>query len=263
MQKLYIIKTGSTFPSIAQRRGDFEDWALQGMLPALGTGMKAMRTEVVHAERPEVEEGGLPIPYPDLASCAGVVVLGSHAMVTDDCAWMHDLQRWLHAVCMAGIPVLGICFGHQILAQTLGGQVGPHPRGLELGSVPVSIQADVSLDPLWQSMPPSFTAHVVHYQTVRQLPPQSVILAGNSHEPHQAFRWRHNVWGVQFHPEFDEHVMQSYIEHVSQDLAHHGMALLGKDSYCVATPESAQLLCKFAYHARAFARAAKAWQQAA
>lgn len=263
MHTLYIIKTGSTFPSIAQRHGDFEDWALQAMAPSLGCGMNAMRTEVVHAERPEVEDGGVPLPYPNLADCAGVLILGSHAMVTDDRAWMHDLQGWLHPICMAGIPVLGICFGHQILAQTLGGKVGPHPRGLELGSVPVSIQADVSADPLWQSMPPSFAAHVVHYQTVRQLPSESIILAGNSHELHQAFRWRHNVWGVQFHPEFDEQVMQSYIEHVSHGLAHHDMTLPGNDSYCIATPESAQLLRKFAHHVRAFSRAAGALQQAA
>lgn len=198
MRALYIVKTGSTFSSITEKNGDFEDWIAQGLRPE----------QLLPAEHPPiyvmdaVTNGHGPLIYPQPGMCAGVVISGSHAMVTDDAPWMKDLAHWLHQVCMAGIPVLGICFGHQLLAQTLGGEVGLHPAGLELGTVPVAIQTDVSHDPVWQGMPACFDAQVVHYQSVLRLPQGACVLAGNAHEPHQAFRWRNHVWGVQFHPEF-------------------------------------------------------------
>lgn len=134
------------------------------------------------------------------------------------------------------------------------GQVSMHPAGLELGTVPISIQANVSQDPLWQDMPQCFEAHVVHYQSVRRLPPGACVLAGNSHEPHQAFRWRNNVWGVQFHPEFSQEAMQRYIDHVVQDLAKHGASSLPpRQLHCSATPDAAQLLYQFMRHAQHWA----------
>lgn len=260
MRTLYIVKTGSTFPAIAHQHGDFEKWITDGLLPQ----------QLLPAERPALrvidaaDNAHGPLAYPEPQACAGVVISGSHAMVTDDAPWMQDLEQWLKQVCQAGIPVLGICFGHQLLAKVLGGQVGIHPTGLELGSVPVSIQTDVSHDPLWKDMPICFDAHVVHYQSVRRLPPGTQVLAGNSHEPHQAFRWGNNVWGVQFHPEFSEAVMQGYIDHVVQDLADHNAAALPAHSLrCAPTPEAAQLLTQFARHAMQWSKRQKIWKEAA
>ena len=260
MRTLYIVKTGSTFPAIAHQLGDFEDWIAQGLRAG----------QCVTAEHPDIRvidavhhcKAGLAYPSPEM--CAGVVISGSHDMVTDDAPWMQALAQWLHAVCTAGIPVLGICFGHQLLAHSLGGQVGMHPSGLELGTVPVAIQADVSDDPLWKNMPSCFDAQVVHYQSVRRLPPDACVLAGNSHEPHQAFRWRHNVWGVQFHPEFSAAAMQGYIDHVAQDLARHGAAPLPARSLrSSSTEDAAQLLPNFSRHVMQWVTHQAQWKVAA
>lgn len=260
MHPLFIIKTGSTFPAIAQAQGDFEHWIEEGLLPA----------HLLSAERPAVRvidaaaNAHGPLAYPEPAQCAGVVITGSHDMVTDDALWMQDLSQWLLSVCMAGVPVLGICFGHQLLAQTLGGQVGEHPAGLELGTVPVAVQADVSQDPLWQHMPACFDAQVVHYQSVRRLPQGACVLAGNSHEPHQAFRWRHNVWGVQFHPEFSQDAMQGYIQHVVDELQQHGANVQPlRQLRCQDTPEAASLLYHFMLHTQRASQHKNAWRHAA
>lgn len=256
MRTLYIIKTGSTFPAIRQQHGDFEQWMQAGLHPK----------HVLPAERPAMAvidataSGHGPLCYPEPHACAGIVISGSHDMVTDDAPWMQQLAHWLLQICHAGVPVLGICFGHQLLAKTLGGQVGMHPAGLELGTVPVSIQADVSLDPVWQHMPICFEAHAVHYQSVRRLPEGACVLAGNCHEPHHAFRWRSNVWGVQFHPEFSTSAMQGYIDHVQQDLAKNGSRLPAQNLRCSETPDAAQLLNHFARHAQNFARQPVAFQ---
>ena len=245
MRTLYIVKAGSTFAPIAHTLGDFEHWIADGLAPANVLPAQRPALAILHAA--DAVHG--PLAYPDPQQCAGVVISGSHAMVTDNAPWMQALEQWLHHVCMAGVPVLGICFGHQLLAQVLGGHVGMHPAGLELGTVPVSIQADVSQDPLWQHMPQCFDAQVVHYQSVRRLPEGACVLAGNSHEPHQAFRWRHNVWGVQFHPEFSQASMQGYIDHVEQDLAKHGASSLpSRHLRCTDTPDAAQLLYQFMRH---------------
>lgn len=263
MHTLYIIKAGSTFPAIRARHQDFEDWIATGLIPP----------EVLPAERPllrvinATRSDHGPLSYPEPQACAGVVVSGSHAMVTEAAAWMQDLQQWLHQVCMAGVPVLGICFGHQLLAQTLGGQVGAHPAGLELGTVPISIQTDVTQDPLWHSMPTCFEAHAVHYQSVRRLPEGACVIAGNSHEAHHAFRWRNHVWGVQFHPEFSRAAMQAYIDHIRQQLAGQtdAAALPLHQWRCSETPEAAQLLRQFALHAHRLAKhkSKSPWLQAA
>ena len=256
MRTLYIIKTGNTFPAIAQQHGDFEDWIATGLYPEQILPAERLPLAIINAQMPSA--GSAVYPHPNL--CAGVVISGSHDMVTDQMPWMLDLQQWLHQVCHAGIPVLGICFGHQMLAQTLGGKVGKHPAGLEIGTVPVAIQTDVANDPLWKHMPSCFDAHTVHYQSVQHLPSDACALAGNSHESHHAFRWRNNVWGVQFHPEFSAAAMQGYIDHLANSIDK-GETTAPLRS--IATPDAAQLLYYFGVYARQFAQQTQTQQLAA
>lgn len=242
MSPLYIVKTGSTFPDVARQQGDFEQWIAAG----LGAPQNAptQPSAVIVLDAPSSPA------YPAAQHCMAVVISGSHAMVTDNEPWMQALEHWLHEVCMAGVPVLGICFGHQLLAKTLGGHVSEHPAGLEIGTVAVELQADVSQDPVWQHMPRCFDAQVVHYQSVRRLPQQACLLAANAHEPHHAFRWRDNVWGVQFHPEFSPAAMQAYIDHVVLDQHSHGATQASATPLrCAPTPDAAKLLRQFMLHA--------------
>ena len=245
---IYIIKAGSTISDLVGTHGDFEDWIRAGLLAGLSEPQDTPSILVVDPRGEGHAQGTLP----DLSHCAGIVVSGSHAMVTDAEPWMLGLEGWLHDACMSGVPVLGICFGHQLLAHALGGRVGPHPGGLELGTVPVSIEADVSDDPVWQQMPGRFDAHAVHYQTVLELPEGAIALAGNAHEPHHAFRWHSSVWGVQFHPEFSIQAMQAYVDHVLAAKPHEGQdSPVSREILCRDTPAAAGILASFARHAQA------------
>jgi GMP synthase (glutamine-hydrolysing) len=114
--------------------------------------------------------------------------------------------------------VLGICYGHQLLAHALGGEVGYHPGGLELGTVPITLAPEAQADPLFAHLPNQWPAQVVHAQSVRALPPGAVRLAGNAHEPHQAYRVGTQAWGVQFHPEFSPAAMQGYVQQLAATL---------------------------------------------
>ncbi|WP_326541623.1 glutamine amidotransferase [Pseudorhodoferax sp.] len=230
---LLILKAGSTFPALAQTLGDFDDWIRHGLdAPALDVRVADARLDA------------LPAPQ----TLAGVVITGSHAMVTDREPWSEAAAAWLRGAVQAGLPVLGICYGHQLLAHCLDGEVGYHPGGIEVGSVAVQLQPAASADPVLGDLPPVFPAQVVHRQSVRTLPEGAVLLAGNAYEPNQAFRVGAAAWGVQFHPEFSAQAMRAYVERLAPELREEGHDPAALGAQVVDTPAAARVLRNFARH---------------
>jgi GMP synthase (glutamine-hydrolysing) len=148
-------------------------------------------------------------------------------------------MHWLAAALLKSIPVLGICFGHQLLAELAGGRVGNHPQGLEIGTCAIETTEAAVADPLFGNLPNRFLANTVHYQSVLQLPATAQVMAFNDHDPHHAYRIDNNVWGVQFHPEFDRFVMRGYINAV----AARGQSVGSADT--AKTPHAESLLRHF------------------
>ena len=104
-----------------------------------------------------------------------------------------------------------MCYGHQLLAEALGGEAGWHPKGREIGTVSVTLTEAGKQDPLLSGLPNTFLAQVTHAQSALVLPPGATLLASNNYEPHQAYRVGDRAWGVQFHPEFTSDIMRGYI----------------------------------------------------
>jgi GMP synthase (glutamine-hydrolysing) len=104
-----------------------------------------------------------------------------------------------------------------------------HPGGREIGTVDIDLLPAAVDDPLFASLPPGFSAHVVHAQTVMEPPPGAVRLAENAFEPTHAFRVGRRAWGVQFHPEFDLVRMTGYVDRLAADLVA-GRPRSGSDS---------------------------------
>jgi GMP synthase (glutamine-hydrolysing) len=114
--------------------------------------------------------------------------------------------------------VLGICYGHQLLAHALGGEAGDHPQGVEWAPSPSRSRRPPPPTRCCRACRREFPANVVHWQSALRLPEGAVRLAGNAHEPVHAFRVGENAWGVQFHPEFDAETMRGYIDMLADDL---------------------------------------------
>ena len=197
MKKVLIIKTGSTFPFLASKRGDFEHWILSGM-----------QIEPHNALIVDVSKGST---LPGFDGISGVVISGSHAMVTEHPDWSERTVQWLRQAVKRKISVLGICYGHQLLAYAFGGEVGDNPNGCEFGTVEVSLSMNAQRDKLFRDFPSSLRVHVSHAQSVLRLPHNATLLASNDMDANQAFAVGNSVWGVQFHPEFDAEIVIAYI----------------------------------------------------
>ena len=232
MKKLYIIKVGTTFSTTAKHLGDFDSWTASAL------GVVAVKTCIL-----DVENGA---DLPQVEECAGVVITGSHAMVTDKLPWSIKLEKWIPLLLEASIPLFGICYGHQLLAEATGGQVGFHPQGKEIGTVPVYLLSDGADDPLFHSLPHSFVVHTTHSQSVLLLPPGATRLAANDYEPNHAFRLGHCVWGVQFHPEYNGDIMRAYINEQEEELKSAGLDSAELCRTVSETPVAAETLRNFA-----------------
>ena len=193
-----VVKCGNALASLREQRGDYEDWILAGM------GLRREGARVA-----AVQEGA---ELPDAASVAAVVLTGSSAMVSAREPWSERTAGWLRGAVAAGTPVLGICYGHQLLAHALGGRVGPNPRGREIGTVLVETRPAARGDALLGSLPERFPAQATHVESVLDLPAGAELLAGSAGDPHHAFSVGPRAGGVQFHPEFDADAIRAYLD---------------------------------------------------
>jgi len=227
-----VIKAGQKLACLADTAGDFEDWIAVGMGPAAG------EIQVIDIRTTAV----LPKPL-DLAR---VIVTGSAAMVTDHEPWAEATAAWLRKAVAIGTPVLGICFGHQLLAHALGGHVGDNPSGVEVGTVMVSLTDMARDDLLLGDLPEQFEVNMSHRQSVLELPPGATLLAGTAADQHAAFSYGGNAWGVQFHPEFDGTVTRAHVDWYRPALAEIGADADSLIESSRDTPTSHDLLARFA-----------------
>ncbi len=167
-------------------------------------------------------------------------------MVSDKAPWSEQAARFIANQVSQGVPVLGVCFGHQLLAYAMGGQIDYHPQGREIGTLEVSLTDAAREDILLSALPPRFCAHLTHMQSVISLPANATRLASSNHESTQAFRIGHSAWGVQFHPEFTPEIMHAYIDRLSQRLEEEGLATQAIRKAVRDTPHATSVLRRFA-----------------
>jgi GMP synthase (glutamine-hydrolysing) len=207
VKPLLLVKVGSAVAPVLEARGDFEV-----LFAAILGGKEALL--VVDATK----GGGLPDP----TQYRGVIVPGSSASVRDEAPWMQSLQGWIRGVVEAKVPLLGVCFGHQLLGEALGGRVEKNPAGREIGTVAIELTKEGALDPLFFGVPRIFRANATHVDAVVRLPPGATVLATNDHGL-QAFRAAPSAAGVQFHPEMDADVVRGYVGARADAIAAEGL----------------------------------------
>ena len=127
----------------------------------------------------------------------------------DSYAWLRDENDFIRAHVDAGVPVLGVCLGGQLLAKALGAQVSRVPEP-EVGWYELARLPDAEGDPVFGALPERFPSLQWHnYQFA--LPAGAVPLA-RSGACLQGYRFGEAAWGMQFHPEVTRSIVQLWID---------------------------------------------------
>jgi GMP synthase-like glutamine amidotransferase len=132
-------------------------------------------------------------------ACDGWLATGSRHSVYEDLGWIDETAAFVRAVRNAGVPFVGVCFGHQLLAHALGGTVRKHEGGWGAGIRRI----DIVRTEAW--MEPAADAchlHFMHQDQVTEAPPDAVVLGCADHCEVAMFRVGDTMLGVQAHPEF-------------------------------------------------------------
>jgi GMP synthase-like glutamine amidotransferase len=166
--------------------GDYGDMFLR-LLGAVAPDLEVERIDVV---------GGQPLPA--VGAHDAVLVTGSRHGVHDDVAFIAPLRAHVVATIDAEVPLVGICFGHQLLADALGGRVARAEAGWGVGVHGATV---VAAEPWMDPPAEGFRLLVSHQDQVVDLPPEATLLATSPHAPVAAFRIGTGL-GLQGHPEF-------------------------------------------------------------
>ncbi len=135
-------------------------------------------------------------------ACAGWVITGSKYGAYEDHAWIPPLEDFLRRVYAAGIPIVGICFGHQILAQALGGKVEKFDGGWSVGV------EDYAIDGVGDDV------QVVawHQDQVTEPPEAAEVVGSSPFCRYAALAYGDRAWSIQPHPEFSGEFMADLIK---------------------------------------------------
>jgi GMP synthase (glutamine-hydrolysing) len=199
MKNVLLLKAGEAAASVRLSVGDYDRWFLQTV------GLSGYRFDII-----AVHQGAK--PPEDTTGYDAVMMTGSPASVTQLDPWMERASEFMVNAAERGTPVLGVCFGHQLLAHAYGGRVVRSPLGREIGTVEVELTAEGRTDPLFRGMAPRLAVQTTHEDMVLEPPQGTVVLASNQHSAIQALAFRPCSRGVQFHPEVQADAMRALIQ---------------------------------------------------
>lgn len=170
-------------------------------------------TQLLNGARPdwqvtsfEVTEGDFPAA---LAGFDGVLIGGSPASVNDETHWIERLAKMIREAFAEGMPMVGVCFGHQAIAQALGGAVGPNPGAFVLGTTGTRFTGHA---PWLPEEAAEITLASAHGEQVTVLPPGAEVLGESLSCPIAAYRIGSSVFATQHHPEMTPDFLAALVE---------------------------------------------------
>jgi GMP synthase (glutamine-hydrolysing) len=228
---LYVFVTGDPTPLVRDTRGDFTRLFTDALGDAWPHDLLAIDVRTTPASLPR--------------DAVGLIVTGSSSHLEERAPWMLATEEVLRVAVDKRVPTIGVCFGHQLLGEALGGEVVRNPRGREIGTLPIERLPAAENDPLFGALPEVFEANVTHLDTVSALPGGATVLARSAVERHHAVRFGDLCWGVQFHPEIDREVMCGYLESRRPVLTDEGRDVDGMIAAAKETPLARDILRRF------------------
>lgn len=184
--KIGILMTGHALPDLLDSVGDYDAMFAQ-MLD--GHGFDFERFDVVDERFPAGAD-----------ACDGWLITGSKHGAYEDHPWIPPLEELIRQIRASGRPLVGVCFGHQIIAQALGGKVEKFAGGWSVGRTEYDIDgARLALN-AW------------HQDQVTEPPKDARIIGRSDFCRHAAMVIGDSILTIQPHPEFTPHVVRTIIE---------------------------------------------------
>ena len=185
--KIGILQAGHSADAIRPTLGDYDD-----MFHALlsGHGFTFQTWNVVDMEFPASP-----------ADADGWLITGSRHGVYEDLPFIAPLERLIREIDTDGRPMIGVCFGHQIIAQALGGSVVKFAGGWSVGRT------------AYRDAEGSFTVNAWHQDQVVERPARAEVLASSEFCENAILRYGDTIWTIQAHPEFSAEVVRGLVEH--------------------------------------------------
>ncbi len=191
--RIGVLQAGLLPEEMAPRWGEY-DAIFRRLLERSGRDYDVKGWRVVEGEFPESPE-----------EADGWIVSGSKHGVYEDHAFIPPLEAFIRRAVAEGVPMIGVCFGHQIMAQALGGKAEKFAGGWGLGPHDYALEAR----PGWMAgAPERLTIPAVHQDQVTALPPEATRIAGSPFCENAILVYgdpeRPKAISIQPHPEFDE-----------------------------------------------------------
>lgn len=196
--KLTIIQVGQTPPALQHK---FERYPkqFQSMFAKAGAGFEFESVMVLDDE-----------PLPDPKGLQGAIITGSAAGVYDDYHWMEPLRDFIRDAYAHRTPLLGVCFGHQIMADALGGDVRKSEKGWALGRNVYEVKAKPAF---LDDLPDTLAIAASHQDQVIEPPEEAEVFLGSAFTPNAGLVYRNGAaMSVQPHPEFDVDFARALID---------------------------------------------------
>lgn len=209
MKNVLLLKSGDA--AVRLSHGDYDRWFVQTI------GQNRVRYSTVYAHL------GAKLPD-DPTAFDAIIMTGSPLSVTEPTDWMKRTASWMREAAEKKVPVLGVCFGQQLLAWSFGAKVVRNPEGREIGTISVELTEEGRKDPLFEGLPEKLTVNATHEDIVDRTPEGTTLLAKNSNTTVQAFAAGPYIRAVQFHPEVQPDTMQALIRARAEKLEAEGQS---------------------------------------
>lgn len=206
--KIGILKMGDLPPAMAAAHGEYDE-IFERLLHEADPGIETARYDIC---------GGAPLPDPK--ACDGWLLTGSRHGVYDDLPWIEPTKQFLRDAIAAHVPVVGVCFGHQLLAEALGGRAEKSDMGWMLGVK----EYEQVLTPGWmEGLPAHWGCIAVHQDQVVTLPEDATVLSRAEGGPFGAVAYGDPeapyAISVQPHPEYSEGMLRDLVDQRMQGKA--------------------------------------------
>lgn len=184
--RIGILQTDSVMPQFQGEFGNYPEMFRH--LLSIGEGVTFNNYDVEHGEYPA-----------RLDECEGYVMTGSKLSVYDDEPWIHRLSEFVVQLHETRTRLVGICFGHQMVAHALGGKTQPAEVGWCVG---IHHSDVLQQEDFMKPERPGYNLIVSHKDQVTVLPPEAELLASSPACPNAMFRIGDHILTFQGHPEF-------------------------------------------------------------